>query len=67
MNKKDYIKAVDNITAPESLIKKLEALDPPAKKKVPVWKSVTAIAACFVPVYFNLIMDKIKEIKLGGE
>ena len=26
-----------------------------------------AIAACFVPVYFNLIMDKIKEIKLGGE
>lgn len=26
-----------------------------------------AIAACFVPVYFNLIMDKIKEIRLGGE
>lgn len=25
-----------------------------------------AIAACFTPVYFNLIMDKIKEIKLGG-
>lgn len=25
-----------------------------------------AIAACFVPVYFNLIMDKIKEIKLGA-
>lgn len=24
-----------------------------------------AIAACFVPVYFNLIMDKIKEIRLG--
>lgn len=24
-----------------------------------------AIAGCFVPVYFNLIMDKIKEIKLG--
>lgn len=24
-----------------------------------------AIAACYVPVYFNLIMDKIKEIKLG--
>lgn len=24
-----------------------------------------AIAACFTPVYFNLIMDKIKEIKLG--
>lgn len=25
-----------------------------------------AIAACFTPVYFNLIMDKVKEIKLGG-
>lgn len=24
-----------------------------------------AIAACFTPVYFNLIMDKIKEIKAG--
>ncbi len=23
-----------------------------------------AIAACFTPVYFNLIMDKIKDIKL---
>lgn len=26
-----------------------------------------AIAACFTPVYFNLIMDKIRDIKLGGE
>lgn len=26
-----------------------------------------AIAACFTPVYFNLVMDKIKDIKLGGE
>lgn len=25
-----------------------------------------AIAACFTPVYFNLIMDKIKEIRLGA-
>lgn len=25
-----------------------------------------AIAACFVPVYFNLFMDKIKDIKLGA-
>lgn len=25
-----------------------------------------AIAACFTPVYFNLIMDKIKDIKLGA-
>lgn len=26
-----------------------------------------AIAGCFVPVYFNLIMDKIKKIRFGGE
>lgn len=25
-----------------------------------------SIAACFTPVYFNLIMDKIKDIKFGG-
>lgn len=25
-----------------------------------------AIAACFTPVYFNLLMDKIREIKLGA-
>jgi hypothetical protein len=25
-----------------------------------------AIAACFTPVYFNLVMDKIREIKLGA-
>lgn len=25
-----------------------------------------AIAACFTPVYFNLIMDKIKDIKTGA-
>lgn len=24
-----------------------------------------AIAACFTPVYFSIIMDKIKDIKLG--
>ena len=24
-----------------------------------------AIAACFTTIYFNLIMDKVKEIKLG--
>lgn len=24
-----------------------------------------AIAGCFVPVYFSIIMDKIKDIKLG--
>lgn len=26
-----------------------------------------AIAACYTPVYFNLIMDKIKKIKFGGD
>lgn len=50
MNKKDYIKAVDNITAPQSLLDKIEALDPPAKKKTPLWKTITAVAACFVAV-----------------
>ena len=25
-----------------------------------------AIAACFTPVYFNLLMDKIRVIKIGG-
>jgi len=24
-----------------------------------------AIAACFLPVYFSIIMDKIKDIKIG--
>lgn len=26
-----------------------------------------AIAACFTPVYFSIIFDKIKDIKLGGD
>lgn len=50
MNKKDYIKAVDNITAPQELLNRIEALDLPARKKTPVWKTVTAVAACFVAV-----------------
>ena len=25
-----------------------------------------AIAACFTPVYFNMLMDKIRDIKLGA-
>lgn len=28
--------------------------------------SGVAIAACFTPVYFNLLMDKIRDIKLGA-
>ena len=52
MNKKDYISAVDKIAAPKELLDKIEALDPPAKKKAPVWKTVTAVAACFVAVIF---------------
>lgn len=50
MNKNDYIKAVDKITAPQELLDRIEALEPPAKKKMPVWKTVTAVAACFVAV-----------------
>ncbi|MBQ8575700.1 MAG: DUF4349 domain-containing protein [Clostridia bacterium] len=50
MNKKDYIKAVDNITAPQELVDRIKALDPPARKKTPVWKTVMAVAACFVAV-----------------
>ena len=50
MNKKEYIKAVDNITAPQGLIDRIAALEQPAKKKTPLWKTVTAVAACFVAV-----------------
>ena len=32
-----------------------------------VIKSGIAIAVCFSPVYFSILMDKIKEIKLGGK
>ncbi len=32
-----------------------------------IMMSGLGIAACFLPVYFNLIMDKIKDIKLGGK
>ena len=37
--------------------------------EIPIWEIVVsglAIAACFSPVYFNLIMDKIKDWKLGA-
>lgn len=50
MNKKEYIKAVDNITAPQELVDRIAALEQPAKKKTPLWKTVTAVAACFVAV-----------------
>ncbi len=50
MNKNDYIRAVDNITAPQELLDRIEALEPTKKKKTPVWKTVTAVAACFVAV-----------------
>lgn len=51
MNKDDYIKAVDEITAPDSLKEKIENAkkDAPKKKKFPL-KAVAAIAACFVLV-----------------
>lgn len=50
MNKNDYIKAVNNITAPKELVDKIEALETPAKKKKSFLKTLTAVAACFVAV-----------------
>lgn len=38
-----------------------------AIKITDVIMSGLAIAACFSPVYFNLLLDKIKEIKWGNE
>jgi hypothetical protein len=37
---------------------------------IPIWEIVTSglsIAACFSAVYFNLVMDKIKDWKLGAQ
>lgn len=67
MNKKDYIKAVDNITAPQELLDRIEALDPPAKKKTPVWKTVTAVAACFVAVIIAFSGIVGGSLKAGSE
>lgn len=50
MNKNEYIKAVNNITAPKSLTDKIEALEAVEKKKKSVFKTVAAVAACFVAV-----------------
>lgn len=67
MNKKDYIKAVDNITAPQELLDRIKALEAPEKKKTPVWKTVTAVVACFVAVIiaFSGIMGGM--LKAGGD
>ena len=67
MNKTDYIKAVDNITAPRELIDKIEALDAPVKKKMPVWKTVTAVAACFVAVIIAFSGIVGGSLKAGSE
>ena len=68
MNKKEYIKAVDNITAPGELLDKIEALNPPKKKKKAVWKTVSALAACFVAVViaFSGIVGVFSSDKLGN-
>lgn len=50
MNKNDYIKAVNNITAPKTLVDKIEALEAVEKKKKSVFKTVAAVAVCFVAV-----------------
>lgn len=39
---------------------------PEAIDMIDVMLSGVTIAACFIPVYFSIILDKIKEIKLGG-
>lgn len=44
------------------LIKNVETIN--------IWDIVIsgfAIAACFTPVYFNLIMDKIRDMRIGGK
>lgn len=68
MNKKEYIKAVDNITASQELLDSIEALALPAKKKKPVWKTVSALAACFVAVViaFSGIVGVFSSDKLGN-
>lgn len=68
MNKKEYIKAVDNITAPQELLDSIEALSLPTKKKRSVWKTVSALAACFVAVViaFSGIFGGFSVDKLGN-
>ena len=46
-----------------SVIRLAHGTDVPIREIV---VSGLAIAACFSPVYFNLIMDKIKDWKLGA-
>ncbi|MGN1169353.1 MAG: hypothetical protein ACI4RB_04450 [Acutalibacteraceae bacterium] len=57
MNKDDYIRELDNITAPEGLKAKIKSAHT-AKKKSSVPKRIIAVAACLVVVavaVFNLI------------
>ena len=57
MNKDDYIRELDNITAPEGLKTKIKSAHT-AKKKSSVPKRIIAVAACLVVVavaVFNLI------------
>ena len=57
MNKDDYIRELDNITAPEGLKAKIKSAQT-AKKKSSVPKRIIAVAACLVVVavaVFNLI------------
>lgn len=67
MNKKDYINAVDNIKAPEALVEKIEALNTSEKKKTPVWKTVTAVAACFVAVIIAFSGIVGGSLRAGGD
>ena len=68
MSKKEYIRAVDNITASRELLDRIEARAPAAKKKKPVWKAVTSLAACFVAIVIAIsgIMGGLFADKIGG-
>ncbi len=55
MNKNDYIKEVDKITPSDELKNKIKGLESVQKpKKKTTWKTITAIAACFLVVVLSL-------------
>lgn len=66
MNKDNYIKAVDEITAPDSLKEKIETAKnkAPKKSKVP-YKAIGAIAACLVLVAG--IFTSVNGMKMGSQ
>lgn len=43
------------------------AMDPKGISVTDVLMSGLGIAGCFMPVYFSILMDKIRDIRLGGK